>query len=104
MKKIKIKKGDTVEVISGSSKGKRGVVKSVLYGKDRVVVDNVNLVSKHLKPTSNNPQGKIDKLESPIHISNVSLLDPKSDKPTRVGYRFDGENKIRYSKKSGEAI
>ncbi|MCQ2177884.1 MAG: 50S ribosomal protein L24 [Bacteroidales bacterium] len=104
MKKLHIKKGDTVYVNAGNDKGKTGKVLSVDPSKDRAVVEGINMVSKHTKPNSKAPQGGIIKQESTIHISNLNLIDPKSGKPTRVGYKMEGENKIRYAKKSGEEI
>ena len=104
MKKIHIKKGDTVYVNAGNDKGQTGKVLSVLVSEDRAIVEGVNMVSKHTKPNSKQPQGGIIKQEAPIHISNLNLIDPKSQKPTRVGYRMDGDKKIRYAKKSGEEI
>lgn len=104
MTKIRIKKGDTVYVMAGNDKGKTGKVLSVIVDENRAVVEGVNMVSKHTKPNSKQPQGGIIKQEAPIHISNLSLIDPKSQKPTRVGYKFDGDKKVRYAKKSGEEI
>jgi large subunit ribosomal protein L24 len=104
MKKLRIKKGDTVYVNAGNDKGKTGKVLAVDPSKDRVIVEGVNLVSKHTKPNSKQPQGGILKKEAGVHVSNVQLLDPQSGKPTRVGYKFEGDKKIRYSKKSGEEI
>ncbi|MBR4822600.1 MAG: 50S ribosomal protein L24 [Bacteroidales bacterium] len=104
MKKLKIKKGDTVYVTTGSSKGKTGKVLSVLTEKDRVIVEGVNLVSKSTKPNSKQPQGGIIKQEAAIHISNVNLIDPASSKPTRVGYKVVDGKKIRVAKKSGQEI
>ncbi|MCQ2174106.1 MAG: 50S ribosomal protein L24 [Bacteroidales bacterium] len=104
MKKIHIKKGDTVYVNAGNDKGKTGKVLSVVPSKDRAIVEGINMVSKHTKPNSKQPQGGIVKQEAGIHISNLNLIDPKSGKPTRVGYRLDGDKKIRYAKKSGEEI
>ena len=104
MKKLKIKKGDTVYVTTGSSKGKTGKVLSVLTEKDRVIVEGVNLGSKSTKPTSKQPQGGIIKQEAAIHISNVNLIDPASSKPTRVGYKVVDGKKIRVAKKSGQEI
>ena len=104
MKKIHIKKGDTVYVNAGNDKGKTGKVLSIDTAKDRAVVEGVNMVSKHTKPNSKNPQGGIVKQEAGIHISNLNLIDPASQKPTRVGYKMDGDKKIRYAKKSGEEI
>ena len=104
MKKIHIKKGDTVYVNAGNDKGKTGKVLEVIVDKDRAIVEGINMVSKHTKPNSKQPQGGIVKQEASIHISNLNLIDPKSQKPTRVGYRMDGDKKIRFAKKSGEEI
>ena len=104
MKKLRIKKGDTVYVNAGNDKGKTGKVLAVDPQKDRVIVEGVNLVSKHTKPNSKQPQGGILKQEAGVHISNLQLLDPQTNKPTRVGYKFEDGKKIRYSKKSGEEI
>jgi large subunit ribosomal protein L24 len=101
--KLKIKKGDTVQVIAGSQKGKKGVVTAVIKDANRAVVEGINIRKKHMKPTNNNPGG-IMEIEAPLHISNLSLLDPKSGKPTRVGYRMEKDQKVRYSKKSNEII
>ena len=104
MKKLRIKKGDTVYVIAGNDKNKTGKVLSVDPASDRVIVEGVNMVSKATKPNPKQPQGGIIKQEAPIHISNLNLIDPKSGRPTRVGYKMDGDKKIRYAKKSGEEI
>ena len=104
MKKIRIKKGDTVYVNAGNYKGQTGKVLSVAPSEDKAIVEGVNMVSKSTKPNSKQPQGGIIKQEAPIHISNLNLIDPKSQKPTRVGYKMDGDKKIRYAKKSGEEI
>ena len=110
MKKFKIKKGDTVYVNSGNDKGKTGKVLSVITEKDRVIVEGVNLVSKHTKPNSKQPQGGIVKQEAAIHISNVNLTDPTvTDKDgkkvgTRVGYKTVGDKKVRVAKKSGQEV
>ena len=104
MKKIHIKKGDTVYVTAGNDKGKTGKVLSVVPSKDRAIVEGINMVSKHTKPNTKAPQGGLITQEAGIHISNHSLIDPKSQKPTRVGYRMEGDKKIRYAKKSGEEI
>ena len=105
MSKLHIKKGDTVYVNSGEDKGKTGVVLKVLVKENRAVVEGVNMVSKHTKPSAKNPQGGIVKQEAPIHISNLSLVDPKSGEPTRVAYkRTEDGKKIRIAKKSGEEI
>ena len=104
MKKLHIKKGDTVYVNAGNSKGKTGKVLSVDPSKDRAIVEGINLVKKHTKPNAKNPQGGIISQEAPIHVSNLQLIDPASNKPTRVGYKMDGDKKIRYAKKSGEEM
>jgi len=88
-KKLHIKKGDTVVVISGNSKGQEGKVLNVVHDKDRAIVEGVNMVSKHTKPNSKSPQGGIIKKEATIHISNLMLKDPKTGKPTRIGRRLD---------------
>ena len=104
MKKIHIKKGDTVYVNAGNDKGKTGKVLTVIPEKDRAIVEGINMVSKHTKPNSKQPQGGIIKQEASIHISNLNLVDPKSGKATRIGYKMDGDKKIRYAKKSGQEI
>jgi large subunit ribosomal protein L24 len=101
--KFKLKKGDKVVVISGASKGKSGEILEVLTKKERVIVEGVNIVKKHRKPTNDNPGGIID-IPAGIHISNVMLVDPKSGEPTRVGRKIEGDKIVRYSKKSGEII
>ena len=104
-KKINIKKGDTVMVITGESKGQKGRVLEVDRDKDRAIVESINMVSKHTKPNSKAPQGGIIKKEAPVHISNLMLIDPTSGKPTRIGKRLNEKDKlVRYSKKSGEEI
>ena len=105
MGKLHIKKNDTVVVLAGEDKGKTGKVLKVLVDKNRALVEGVNMVSKSTKPSAKNPQGGIVKQEAPIHISNLSLVDPKSGKATRVGIKVteDGK-KVRIAKKSGEEI
>ena len=103
MKKFHIKKGDVVFVNAGNDKGKTGKVLEVLRDKDRVIVEGVNMVSKHTKPNPQNPQGGIVKQEAGIHISNVQLMD-SSAKPVKVGYKTVDGKKVRYAKKSGEEI
>jgi len=104
-KKLKIKKGDQVMVITGESKGQKGRVLEVNREKDRVLVEGINMVSKHTKPNAKAPQGGILKKEAPVHISNLMVIDPASGNPTRVGKRLNDKNKlVRYSKKSGEEI
>ncbi len=105
MSKLHIKKGDTVYVLSGEDKGQQGRVLSVQAAKQRAIVEGINIVSKSTKPTAKHPQGGIIKMEAPIHISNLALIDPKSGKPTRVGIRVNEKGeKVRDAKKSGEEI
>lgn len=104
MKKLHIKKGDTVYVNAGNDKGKTGKVLSVSPKDDRAIVEGINLVSKHTKPNAKAPQGGILKQEAGIHISNLQLIDPKSGKATRIGYKVVDGKKVRYAKKSGEEI
>lgn len=101
--KPKIKKGDKVIVIAGNNKGTEGEVLEVLPVKNRVIVEGVNLVKKHQKPTHENAGGIVD-IAAPIHMSNVKLIDPKSGNPTRVGRRVEDGKIVRYSKGSGETI
>jgi large subunit ribosomal protein L24 len=101
---IKIKRNDTVEVIAGKDKGKRGKVIRVIADRDRVLVERVMMIKKHLKPNpQRNIQGGIAEQESPIHISNVMLVDGEGNK-TRVGTRIEGDKKVRFSKVSGNNI
>ncbi|MBP0444962.1 50S ribosomal protein L24 [Roseomonas sp. SSH11] len=100
----KIKKGDRVQVLTGKDKGKRGEVLSVSPVENRAVVQGVNIVKRHAKPQGMNQPGGIQEKEAPIHLSNLALIDPKSDKPTRVGFRIDGDKKVRVAKASGEVI
>ncbi len=104
-KKLHIKKGDTVMVISGESKGQQGKVLLLEASKGKAIVEGVNLVSKHTKPNTENPKGGIIKKEAGINISNLKLIDG-SGNPTRIGRRLDEKTKksVRYSKKSGEVI
>lgn len=104
MTKYHIKKGDNVIVIAGDDKGKKGRVLEVIVKKGRAIVEGVNIIKKSTKPTAKYPQGGIVELEAPVNISNLSLIDPKSGKATRIGYKFVDGKKVRYSKKSGEEI
>jgi large subunit ribosomal protein L24 len=103
-KKFRLKKGDDVVVVSGRDKGKKGSILKVLREDDRVLVDGVNMVKRHTRPSQAQPGGIIQK-EAPIHISNVALADPKDGTASRVGYKFleDGR-KVRFAKQSGEVI
>jgi large subunit ribosomal protein L24 len=104
-KKIHLRKGDTVMVITGESKGQKGRVLEVNREKSKAIVEGMNMVSKHTKPNAKAPQGGILKKEAPIHISNLMLVDPTTGKPTRIGRKLNDKNKlVRYSKKSGEEI
>ena len=104
MKKLHIKKGDTVYVNAGNDKGKTGKVLEVIPSKDRAIVEGINIVSKHTKPSPKHPQGGIVKQEASVHISNLQVVDPKTGGPTRIGRKMvDGKN-VRYAKKSGEEI
>jgi large subunit ribosomal protein L24 len=101
---LKIRRGDTVMVISGKEKGKRGEVQTIIPKGNRVVVRGINIRTRHARPTQQNQEG-LYTFEAPIHVSNVMLVDPDSGEPTRVGYRFtDSGKKIRVSKKSGRDI
>ena len=100
----KIKKGDRVVILAGRDKGKKGEVVRVFPKESRVVVQGLNLVKRHTKPSQADPQGGIKTKEAPLHISNVAFSDPKSGEPTRVGFRVEGDKKVRYAKKSGEVI
>ncbi|GAA4771623.1 MULTISPECIES: 50S ribosomal protein L24 [Flavobacterium] len=104
MIKLKIKSGDTVKVIAGDHKGAEGKVLRVLREKNKAVVEGVNFVSKHTKPSAKNPQGGIVKKEAPIHISNIALIDPKTKSATRVGSKVEGDKKVRVSKKSNQVL
>jgi large subunit ribosomal protein L24 len=103
-KKLHIKKGDTVVVIAGESKGQKGRVLEVIRKDDRAIVEGVNLMKKHTKPNAKAPQGGIIEKEAPVHVSNLMFVDPKAG-PTRVGRRLNDKGKlVRFSKKSGEEI
>ena len=105
MAKLHIKKGDTVMVLTGNSKGKTGTVLRVLVKEQKAIVEGQNMVSKSQKPSAKNPQGGIVKQEAPIHISNLNVVDPKTGKATRIGRKLNAEGKlVRYAKKSGEEI
>ena len=103
MTKLKIKSGDTVKVIAGDHKGSEGQVLKVFVDKNKAIVEGVNMVKKHTKPSAQNPQGGIVEKEAPIHVSNLSLMNSKGEE-TRVGYRMEGEKKVRFAKKSNEVI
>lgn len=103
--KVKIRKGDLVKVIAGDSKGQQGKVQEVLVAKSRVIVEGINMISKHTKPNAATPNGGIIKKEAALHISNVQLVDPKTGKATRVGRKLNADGKlVRVAKISGEEI
>ncbi|WP_091739050.1 50S ribosomal protein L24 [Phenylobacterium immobile] len=99
----KIKKGDRVVVLAGKDKGRQGAVLKVLPKEERVVVEGLNMVQRHTKPSQGDPQGGIKSKEAALHVSNVSLVD-SNGKPTRVGFRVDGDKKVRFAKTTGEVI
>jgi large subunit ribosomal protein L24 len=103
--KLHIRRGDTVKVLAGDDRGKEGKVLEVNREKRRALVEGVNMMTKHTKPSAGKPEGGITKVESSIHISNLMLIDPASGKPTRVGRKLNDKGKLqRYSKKTGEII
>lgn len=105
MSGLKVKKGDTVEVIAGKDKGKQGKILRALPARNRVVVEKANIAKKAVRPTQQNPQGGISSIEAPLHVSNVMLVCPSCGKPTRVGYRFKDDGvKVRVCKKCGKDI
>jgi large subunit ribosomal protein L24 len=98
-------KNDTVKILSGKYRGKTGKVLKVFRDEKRVIVEGVNIIKKHSKPTQKNPQGGIIEKEASVHVSNVMVVDPKTNEPTRIGYKYlDDGTKLRYSKKSGEML
>jgi large subunit ribosomal protein L24 len=103
MTKLKIKTGDTVRVIAGDQKGQEGKVVKVLIEKNKAIVEGVNMVKKHEKPSAANPQGGIKEKEAPLQISNLSLIDGDG-KATRVGYRMEGDKKVRFAKTTNEIL
>lgn len=104
-KKLHIKKGDNVMVVTGNYKGQKGRVLEVIRKTNRAIVEGVNIIKKHTKPNAESPQGGIIEKEAPIHISNLMLVDPKTGDATRIGRKLDDNGKlVRYSKKSGEEI
>ena len=103
--KIHVRKGDTAMVIAGNDKGQKGKVLEVLRTKNRAIIEGVNMITKHVKPSANNPEGGIEKTEAPIHISNIMIVDPSSGEPTKTGRKLNDQGKLqRFSKKTGELI
>jgi len=101
---MKLKKGDNVIVTSGNDKGKIGKILKVLVKENRVIIEGVNVVSRHTRPSNANPDGGIIKKEAPIHASNVQIIDPTTEKPTRIGMKMVDNKKVRYAKKSGTVL
>lgn len=99
-----VKKGDKVKVMTGKDKGKSGVVKKALPRQDKVIVEGINMIKKHVKSSAEAPQGGIVETEAPIHVSNVMLVDPSTGEATRIGYKIEDGKKVRYAKKSGEIL
>ena len=104
MTKLKIKSGDTVKVVAGDHKGSEGKVLTVLIEKNKAIVEGVNMVKKHTKPSAQNPQGGIIEKEAPIHISNLSFYDQTLDKGIRIGFRFSNNKKVRFNKSTGKDL
>jgi large subunit ribosomal protein L24 len=100
----KIKKGDRVVLLTGKDKGKQGSVLKVIPKESRVVVEGLNMVQRHTRPSQADPQGGIKHKEAALHVSNVALVDPKTGGATRVGFRFEDGKKVRFAKKSGEVV
>jgi large subunit ribosomal protein L24 len=100
----KIKKGDRVVVLAGRDKGRQGQVLRVLPKDDRLFVGGINMIQRHTRPSQGDPQGGIKNKEASLHVSNVALLDPKTGAATRVGFKIEGDKKVRVAKKSGEVI
>jgi large subunit ribosomal protein L24 len=99
----KIRKGDRVMVLTGKDKGRQGAVLKVFPKDERVLVEGLNIVHRHTRPSQGDPQGGIKNKEAPIHVSNVAVVDSKG-KPTRVGFRMDGDKKVRFAKTTGEVV
>ena len=104
MSALKIKKGDKVVILSGKDKGKTGEVTRSLPRESKVVVAGVNVITRHRKPTQVNPQGGLERVEAPLHVSKVAIADPKTGKATRVRFETKGDKKVRVAVKSGETI
>jgi len=102
-KAMKIRKGDRVVVLAGKDKGRTGEVLRALPKEQRVVVQGVNMMTRHVSPSATS-QGGIEQIEAPIHVSNVAIADPRDGSATRIGYKLDGERKLRFARRSGEVI
>lgn len=101
--KFRVKKGDLVQVVTGKHKGRRGIVQKVFLDEGRVMVENINTVTRHIRPSEINPEGRVLKT-LPIHISNVALIDPSTNRTDKVSYRIEGDRKVRFFKKTGEVL
>ena len=101
---MKLRVGDTVQVVAGSDKGKTGEIIQILRKEDRVIVEGINMVTKHIKPSQADPEGGIVTREAPIHVSNVAYYDSKAKEPVKVGYKIVDGQKIRINKKTGKAL
>jgi large subunit ribosomal protein L24 len=99
----KIKKGDRVVLLTGKDKGRQGQVLKVMPKDEKVVVEGLNMVKRHTRPSQSDPQGGVKNKEAPVHVSNVAVVDSKGN-PTRVGFRFEGEKKVRFAKTTGEVL
>lgn len=99
-----IKTGDKVLITTGKDKGKEGIVLKTLPNKNRVIVEGLNLMKKHVRPSGTDAQGGILETEAPIHVSNVMLVDPSNGLPTKVGFKIENDKKVRFSKKTGNAL
>jgi large subunit ribosomal protein L24 len=102
--KLHIRKGDMVKILAGDAKGQQGRVLAVITADKKAIVEGINMISKHSKPSAKNTQGGIVKQEAPVHISNLMLIEPGTGNPTKVGRKVHGGKLVRYSKKSGEVI
>lgn len=99
-----VKSGDKVKIIAGKDKGKEATILKALPKQNKVIVEGINIMKKHTRPTGMGQEGGIVETEAPIHVSNVQLIDPKTNESTRVGYRVEDGKKVRYAKKSGETL
>jgi len=105
MSAAKIKKGDKVVILSGKDKGKRGEVTKSIPADGKVIVGGINMMTRHKKPSQQDPQGGLERIEAPMHVSKVAIEDPKTGKPTRVGFKvLEDGRKVRFAKRSGELI
>ena len=101
---MKIKKNDNVIMLAGKDKGKKGKILRVFIDRERVVVEGLNMLKRHQRARKEGQKGEVIEIAAPVHVSNVALLDPKDGKPTRIGFKVEGDKKIRISKRSGQKI